>query len=51
MAELILAVEAGRDHDTDPVTVEGPHLGLPIDLATFSRNRPLDKNAPSNVLG
>ena len=51
MAELILAVEAGRDHDTDPLVVEGPHRGLPIDLGTFSRNRPLDSSAPTNVLG
>ena len=51
MAELILAVEAGRDHDADPLVVEGPHLGLPIDLGTFSRNRPLDADAPVNVLG
>ena len=51
MAELIVEVEGGRDHDVDPLTVEGPHLGLPIDLATFSRNRPLDSNAPVNVLG
>ena len=51
MAELILKVETGRDHDADPVVVQGPHLGLPIDLGTFSRNRPLDSNAPINVLG
>ena len=51
MAELITEVEAGRDHDADPLTVEGPHLGLPIDLGTFSRNRPLDDDAPANVLG
>ncbi|MYI56594.1 MAG: FAD-binding oxidoreductase [Acidimicrobiia bacterium] len=51
MAELIIEVEAGRDHDVDPVVVQGPHLGLPIDLGTFSRNRPLDDDAPSNVLG
>ena len=51
MAELILEVEAGRDHDADPVVVQGPHLGLPIDLGTFSRNRPLDASAPVNVLG
>ena len=51
MAELILEVEAGRDHDSDPVTVVGPHLGLPIDLGTFSRNRPLAADAPVNVLG
>jgi len=39
------------DHDADPLVVEGPHLGLPIDLGTFSRNRPLDTDAPVNVLG
>ena len=51
IAELILAVEAGHDHDADPLSVQGPHLGLPIDLGTFSRNRPLDADAPVNVLG
>ncbi|MCY3951620.1 MAG: FAD-binding oxidoreductase [bacterium] len=51
MTELILEVEAGRDHDADPLVVEGPHRGLPIDLGTFSRNRPLDATAPVNVLG
>jgi glycine/D-amino acid oxidase-like deaminating enzyme len=51
MAELVLAVEAGRDHDVDPLVVEGPHLDLPIDLGTFSRNRPLAADAPVNVLG
>ena len=51
MAELITEVEAGRDHDADPLTVEGPHLGLPIDLGTFSRNRHLDADVPVNVLG
>ncbi len=51
MAELITEVEAGLDHDADPLVVEGPHLGLPIDLGTFSRNRPLDTDAPVNVLG
>ncbi len=51
MAELITEVEAGRDHDADPLVVQGPHLGLPIDLSTFSRNRPLDDDAPANVLG
>ena len=51
MAELIVEVETGRDHDADPLVVQGPHQGLPIDLGTFSRNRPLDRNAPVNVLG
>ena len=49
IAELITEAEAG--HDADPLVVQGPHLGLPIDLGTFSRNRPLDTDAPVNVLG
>ena len=39
MATLITAVEAGHDHDRDPVTVpceRGPHA---IDLGHFSRRR------------
>ena len=32
IAESINVVEAGRDHDSDPEVVEGPHLGLPINL-------------------
>lgn len=39
MAEIIGAVEAGHDHDADPVVVTGVHTGLRIDAATFARNR------------
>jgi glycine/D-amino acid oxidase-like deaminating enzyme len=51
MAELITAVEGGHDHDTEPLVVAGPHTGLAIDLATFSRRRPVDPDAANTVLG
>ena len=36
---LIEAEAAGRDHDTDPVTVTGGRTGRAIDLSSFSRRR------------
>jgi glycine/D-amino acid oxidase-like deaminating enzyme len=39
MAELIGAVEAGRDHDTDPVVVTGEYTGVDLELEFFSRHR------------
>ncbi len=51
MAELITAVEAGHDHDNDPVIVEGKHTGFPIDLATFTRNRVVPDDTHMNVFG
>ena len=51
MAELIEAVEAGHDHDTDPLVVNGRYTGLPIDMATFSRNREVNLNSSMSVHG
>ena len=51
IAESVNVIQAGRDHDAGPVVGQGPHLGLPINLGTFSRNRPLDADGPVNVLG
>ncbi len=39
IAELIEAVEAGHDHDRDPVVVVGVYRGLRINMGTFSRRR------------
>ena len=50
MAELIGAVEAGQDHDADPVVVSGEHTGFDIDMGTFSRKRDLHGSSMS-VLG
>ena len=51
MAELIEAVESGHDHDADPLVVEGRYTGLPIDMATFSRNREVNPNSSMSVHG
>ena len=50
MAELIGAVEAGHDHDADPVVVAGKYTGFDIDMGTFSRRRELHGSSMS-VLG
>lgn len=51
MAELVTAVEAGHDHDADPLTLNGPVTGMPIDMRTFSRLREVDASAGNTVLG
>ncbi len=51
MAELIHAVEGGHDHDAEPIVVTGPRSGLPIDMATFSRNRDVSSASTMSVLG
>lgn len=50
MAELVVAVESGRDHDAAPLQHRGRHTGLSIDLGTFSRRRPLARSA-AKVIG
>jgi sarcosine oxidase, subunit beta len=39
MTSLILACEAGRDHDADPVIWRAPHTQLDVDLSHYSRLR------------
>jgi len=51
MADLIEAVEAGHDHDADPITHTCRWTGLEVDLATFSRKRPLNTASTGTVLG
>ena len=51
MAQLIEAVEGGRDHDTEPVVVTGVHTGLEIDLGAFSRQRPPNTDSTGTVIG
>ena len=50
MAALISEVEAGADHDTNPVTFFAPRTGLEINLAAYSRRRPRN-NTTGTVLG
>lgn len=51
MAELIMACEAGRDHDADPVQVTLPHTGHHLDLGFFSRNRAVNTSSSFGVNG
>ena len=51
MAELIVAVEAGHDHEARPVTVRGPYTGAEFDLGFFSRNRPINRHSSFSVSG
>ena len=51
MAELITAVEAGHDHDNDPLVVHGRFTGTPIDMRAFSRNRSVNAESTGTVLG
>ena len=51
MADLIVAIEGGHDHEADPVHFRGPYTGLDLDLGSFSRNRPINRNSSFSVLG
>lgn len=51
LTKLIEAVEAGQDHDTDPVKVEMPHTGLTLDMSVFGRNREINQDSSFSVLG
>ncbi len=51
MAELIEAVESGRDHDSDPLTVTGRYTSLELPMGAFSRNREINLNSSMSVHG
>ena len=51
VAALVTAVEAGHDHDRDPLVWTAPRTGQPLELARFSRLRPVDPLAPTSVMG
>jgi sarcosine oxidase subunit beta len=51
MAELVVAVENGHDHEARPVTVRGPYTGAEFDLGFFSRNRPINRHSSFSVNG
>lgn len=51
MSELILACEAGHDHDREPLRHVGRYTGLEIDLGAFSRLRPVNRESSFSVLG
>ena len=51
LRELIDAVEAGHDHDAEPLVVTGRYTGLAIDLGAFSRNRDVNPDSSFSVNG
>jgi sarcosine oxidase, subunit beta len=51
MAEIVTSVENGHDHDAHPVHHRGEHTGLTIDLAAFSRRRPVNTDSSGTVMG
>ncbi len=51
MADLIEAVEAGHDHDADPVQVTGRYTGRVIDMGAYSRNREINTDSSMSVHG
>ena len=51
MVQLIEAVEAGQDHDAEPVKVKMPYTGLEMDMGAFSRNREINRASSFSVLG
>lgn len=51
LTALIDGVEAGRDHDGDPIELDLPATGHRVGLGAFSRLREVAAGAPSSVLG
>jgi sarcosine oxidase subunit beta len=51
MAELIAAVEAGQDHDKDPVQFTMKYTKRPCDIGFFSRLRKINPNSSFSVIG
>ncbi len=51
MTELISRVEAGHDHDADPVQIAQRYTGLELDMAAYSRNRQINRDSSFSVLG
>ncbi len=51
MAQLIQRVEAGHDHDADPVRVTQRYSGLELDMGAYSRNRAINRDSSFSVLG
>ncbi|MFH9347871.1 NAD(P)/FAD-dependent oxidoreductase [Kitasatospora sp. NPDC017646] len=51
LAALVDLVEAGHDHDGDPVRHRCEHTGNVVDLGSFSRRRPVRPGAARTVMG
>jgi len=51
MTELIRQIEAGHDHDADPVQVAGRYTDQTLDMGAYSRNREINRDSSFSVLG
>lgn len=51
MTELVAACEEGRDHDREPVRIQGRYTDVTIDLAFYSRLREINRESSFSVLG
>lgn len=51
MAELIVRIENGYDHDAEPLQYRLPKLGLVIDTGVFHRKRKINPNSSFSVIG
>jgi glycine/D-amino acid oxidase-like deaminating enzyme len=51
LATLIDHVEAGHDHDGDPVRHRCEHTGSVVNLGSFSRRRPVQPDSARTVMG
>lgn len=51
MAEMIEKIEAGHDHDNDPIQYTLPHTGLTIDSGFYSRLREINWESSFSVNG
>jgi len=51
MADLIEAVEAGHDHDAEPLVTTGRYTGRTLELAAYSRNRDINTESSMSVHG
>ncbi|MER7579562.1 FAD-dependent oxidoreductase [Kitasatospora sp. NPDC097691] len=51
LTALIDLVEAGHDHDGDPVRYRCEHTGSVVDLGSFSRRRPVRPDPARTVMG
>ncbi|MGW3493521.1 hypothetical protein [Streptomyces sp. NPDC001020] len=50
LATLVDRIEAGHDHDRDPLRYAGEHTGNVINLAAFSRKRHVAEGAGSRTV-
>jgi sarcosine oxidase subunit beta len=51
MSELIEKVEAGHNHDTDPVKFVMQHTGWQCNIGFFSRLREVNPDSSFSVIG